>query len=137
MREFFRGWRRKLGVVTLVMACGFMAAWIRSLRTIDIGTLCLIQPHVVGITSTQRGIEFHYERNKPEMLGHRSGWYSYVRANPSDRSLESILQEMMLDTLWDSAVSPIPHWLIVLPLTLLSAWLLLSKQPPTKVNVQP
>src|SRR3954462_3489874 len=31
MREFFRGWRRKLGVATLVMACVFAAGWVRSL----------------------------------------------------------------------------------------------------------
>ena len=30
MREFFRGWKRKLGVVSLVMACVFMAGWVRS-----------------------------------------------------------------------------------------------------------
>jgi hypothetical protein len=30
MREFFRGWRRKAGLVTLVMACAVMAMWARS-----------------------------------------------------------------------------------------------------------
>jgi len=30
MKEFFQGWRRKAGVVTLVMALALMAAWIRS-----------------------------------------------------------------------------------------------------------
>jgi hypothetical protein len=28
MKEFFKGWRRKLGVVTLLMACVFMAGWL-------------------------------------------------------------------------------------------------------------
>ena len=36
MREFFRGWRRKLGVVTLVIACGFAIGWARSLHVIDV-----------------------------------------------------------------------------------------------------
>src|SRR4051812_32510505 len=27
MREFFKGWRRKIGVVTLAMACVFAALW--------------------------------------------------------------------------------------------------------------
>src|SRR4051812_18429979 len=31
MQEFFRGWRRKLGVVTLVIACILAAGWGRSL----------------------------------------------------------------------------------------------------------
>lgn len=30
MREFFQGWRRKTGVVALVMACGLMGMWMRS-----------------------------------------------------------------------------------------------------------
>ena len=30
MREFFRGWRRKVGVVTLVMACVMTGMWFRS-----------------------------------------------------------------------------------------------------------
>lgn len=30
MREFFRGWRRKVGCVALVLACGFATGWMRS-----------------------------------------------------------------------------------------------------------
>lgn len=30
MREFFLGWRRKAGCVTLLMACALMGAWARS-----------------------------------------------------------------------------------------------------------
>ena len=36
MREFFRGWRRKSGVVLLVVACGFATIWIRSLSIVDV-----------------------------------------------------------------------------------------------------
>jgi len=32
MGEFFKGWRRKTGVVTLVMACVFTGGWVRSYR---------------------------------------------------------------------------------------------------------
>ena len=40
MRELFKPWRRKIGVVTLVMACGLMACglmalWVRSIRVLD------------------------------------------------------------------------------------------------------
>ena len=30
MSDYFRGWRRKVGVMTLVMACLFMVGWFRS-----------------------------------------------------------------------------------------------------------
>ena len=35
MDEFFRGWRRKIGVLTLVMACVFMVGWVRSEAMFD------------------------------------------------------------------------------------------------------
>jgi hypothetical protein len=35
MRDFFGGWRRKAGVVTLVMACAVMWLWWRSWTTAD------------------------------------------------------------------------------------------------------
>ena len=35
MREFFRGWRRKSGVLTLLMALVFMAGWVRGFTTAD------------------------------------------------------------------------------------------------------
>ena len=35
MHTFFHGWRRKAGVVTLVMACALMGGWIRSYASVD------------------------------------------------------------------------------------------------------
>lgn len=35
MREFFKGWRRKAGVVTLVMAMALTGMWVRSLSRDD------------------------------------------------------------------------------------------------------
>lgn len=35
MREFFKGWRRKAGLVTLVIACMLMGLWMRSYGTMD------------------------------------------------------------------------------------------------------
>ena len=36
MREFFKGWRRKVGCVTLVIACAFTGAWLRSMFICDL-----------------------------------------------------------------------------------------------------
>jgi hypothetical protein len=36
MYTFFYGWRRKMGVATLVIACMLMAAWLRGRTTIDL-----------------------------------------------------------------------------------------------------
>ena len=35
MGEFFQGWRRKTGCVTLVIALTFTALWVRSMTTLD------------------------------------------------------------------------------------------------------
>src|SRR5580698_5128736 len=35
MREFFRGWKRKVGVVTLLMACVLTVGWMRSWTITD------------------------------------------------------------------------------------------------------
>jgi len=39
MREFFRGWRRKIGVATLLMALVLMGGWVRSLYVVDTVTV--------------------------------------------------------------------------------------------------
>lgn len=35
MREFFRGWRRKVGCVTLLISCVLMVGWMRSRAKLD------------------------------------------------------------------------------------------------------
>ena len=35
MRDVFKGWRRKVGVVTLGLACGFAATWVRSFYVVS------------------------------------------------------------------------------------------------------
>ena len=35
MGDFFKPWRRKIGVVTLLMACVFAAGWVKSFSTVD------------------------------------------------------------------------------------------------------
>ena len=40
MLDYFKGWRRKFGVVTLLMACVFAGGWIRSLVVQDHFMIC-------------------------------------------------------------------------------------------------
>lgn len=41
MQEFFRGWRQKTGILTLILACVFLTAWVRSLILIDRIVVCI------------------------------------------------------------------------------------------------
>ncbi len=49
MGEFFHGWRRKVGVSSLVMACVFMGVWVRSLTIIDIVTIRTLFGHTYSL----------------------------------------------------------------------------------------
>ena len=93
MREFFRGWRRKAGCVTLVMALVFMAGWIRRLLISDILLIGVAVDSDTLLTSTEGGLcwatytmKFHetaplllvsISRNtqRPDQQGH--GWWQF------------------------------------------------------------
>ena len=106
MGDFFKPWRRKIGVVTLVMALASAGLWglaqskakreIRAQATIDEGYGVAITPMAVQA--------FKYDLDRGRLGGGIT----------------------------------IPHWAIVIPLTLFSAWLLLStprkpKSGPTQI----
>ena len=149
MGEFFRGWRRKVGVVTLLIACLFAAGWVRSQHIVDCifvghpGRVHHLSSDAFGIWSaytcyrqTHQGVttrllpEFSYRSFKEPLrpispdfefsTDHYTvrtfcGFYFAVATQNDD----SIIEE---ESTWI-----IPYWSIVIPLTLLSAFLLLSK----------
>jgi hypothetical protein len=155
MREFFRGWRRKIGVVTLMMACVFMALWVRSQINLNVVTLPFKYPetdslapvtidsiisraHSVSWTRKRyvggarltgdpglsypkwSSISEYFERD-PSQVKWRLHWCGFQICDlqkPNDEFSESNVS--------------IPYWAVVLPLTLLSAYLLLSKPRPGK-----
>ena len=112
MREFFRGWRRKVGVVTLVLACVFTGFWVLSL-----------------ISSNKLVIEFSRTNDFAKSIELRSegGMMQYVEST-----------ELYFGDHDNEVLFAHTYWSIVIPLTLVSLWLLLTK--PRKANsetVQP
>lgn len=101
MLNYFRGWKRKAGLVTLVMASAIAVLWLRSYSVDDsysFGELALIS--FEGSLCLAKRV-------------HRTVGLSAAAD---------------YDPVWIT-----PYWLIVIPLTLLSAHLLLSKcRHPTK-----
>jgi hypothetical protein len=104
MLEFFKPWRRKLGCITLVMACAFMAGWVR-------GQLVVTQLFSVRATSD----DFAFYQSALT----RNGLIFCKRIGSNH----------VVDYEW---YHTIPYWSVVLPLTILSAYLLLSKPRPPK-----
>ena len=99
MGEFFRGWRRKAGLVTLAMACLLTVAWMRSCVTLD---EFLLESLDGWIVSSDQTIQF-------------------------ESSVSDASGMVGIGTIWS-----VPYWSLVLPLTLLSAWLILIKPWPAK-----
>ena len=142
MREFFHGWRRKAGVVTLVVACAMMGMWMRS----------RFQEDSIRFTAFSR-------RNLIMSTSSRISWWSWNEPPGAPRPpalmtgpltpegrLEAAFWtgvDFCLHTdLKDARMSDTdvrhhcnhPYWPFVLPLVLLSAYLILwkpRKQQPT------
>jgi hypothetical protein len=108
--EFFTGWRRKAGCVTLAMALVLTVGWMRSRSYQDL--LWIQSSYGNGIVYSASG-------------GINVAWRSGTTfTTPYGRISLQI----------DEGEHPgdVPYWRLVLPLTLLSAWLLLIKPRPAK-----
>lgn len=99
--KYFKPLRRKIGVVTLLLACVFVAAWVRSYDE-----------------ESANGVEFPFYDDRYNLLLLPEG----IVLGKFVLELEENQQVLVLHDFF-----VIPHWTIVIPLTLLSAWLLLSK----------
>lgn len=133
---FFHGWRRKIGVMTLVIACAFAGLWARSyyfsdtmfLSATDVGHMLESTNGSILWTSIpapfEKTVSFSKQTAAPERLEDYYGvkwqflWMGFGVGQ---------LRFRILDSVWC-----IPHWSIVIPLTLLSAYLMLSRPRPKK-----
>jgi hypothetical protein len=136
MGEFFRGWRRKVGVLTLMMACVAMGGWVRS---------SFIKDHLTsvdGLGSSIQATSFDCHFGVVARKGFAPTGRAETRLRQS--AVESIhgwakeregwrwyrLGFGMVNNKWDGGY--LKGWFahfgsIVIPLTLLSAFLLLNK----------
>lgn len=126
MRDFFRGWRRKFGVVTLVLACVFAAGWVRSYAGGDSYLFEEYSP--LGIFScdgeiTWLGLSANDPNSPPTPL----------RLDP-EFEVEGAPTVFIKPSPMRFVVRTVPYWSIALPLTLLSSYLLLRRPRPAKPN---
>src|SRR5262249_20240049 len=73
MSTFFHGWKRKVGVVTLLVACAFAGAWVRGVTICDSVKVVPFTGVNVLWFESQRGhfAFFHSIRSAPEMASIR------------------------------------------------------------------
>ncbi len=159
MREFFQGWRRKTGLALLAMALLLTAAWMRSRvlsNSIGIrrgGEYSSIHSSVgrlawVEIYPVHKGIlEFSDTSLSQKFLDDavaiparmRGGtiewqwkWFGFdFSARTSSVFVHSATEQLHV-VIWT-----VPYWSHVLPLTLLSAFLIFSKPRHSKSAMEP
>ena len=163
MGDFFKPWRRKIGVVTLVMACVMMGGWVRSFGRMELihicpgrslfiigsrnGSLCVMrsvyQTHEVAISksitifnsslkrigvgcsseksSNETNIKYwtNADGTVPDTVS--QSYWTFGGFVFGTESHTTILDER------DELIAMAPYWSILVPLTLISLWLLLSK----------
>ena len=152
MGEYFQGWRRKIGCITLMLACVFAAAWVRSI-------------------GREEGVYFDSKGQTPLMICSRNHFLTIIFASHFTRPVvfaqlklrwfdgdcsgetneeywtlanagfanvvtkARTVGGIMIGSAFDTSLSnplkkwfvSFPYWLITIPLTLISIWLLLSK----------
>jgi hypothetical protein len=142
MHTFFHGWRRKIGVVTLVMACVLTVGWVRSVSIRDEINVPIGQKMAEKLLSVKQSLcwvhfpmgsrlllwktvllrrdepeENHWQHGRVGMFRWTHQWCGFRLG-----TFELTGRKRPLAT----AVA-IPYWSLVLPLTFLSAYLILWK----------
>jgi|GEM_PF-774879 len=144
MREFFRPFRRKLGVLLLALASALMTLWMRSFVRRDTITLNTITP-LHRIVSAYGTVNW----DKEAMIQWSNPWPTFFDSTskmtdgfwvPSPEA-NGLWKRSFLgfeagcgrksEHGWKVERWAMPYWSIVLPLTLLSAWLLIGTYRPS------
>ncbi|WP_010582806.1 hypothetical protein [Schlesneria paludicola] len=122
MREYFKPLRRKLGVVTLLMACLFAVGWVRSEIISEIVILPVNARTAIGIVSSHGrfSVETEAIQTPAQPLYTTSPVSKIRRAFAGKETQWASLMEF--DKLYGAFV---PYWLIVIPLIAISFSLLL------------
>ena len=124
MGNFFNGWRRKAGCVALVTACVLMIAWLRSLLIFD--QFVIFDNNEFGpcgLIISQSGSLYFQETS------HTFGRMPFYRSDKVGRSVSAF---GFLNGFTGASCVGVNYWYIVLPMSVLSAYLLLRN--PRKQN---
>ena len=152
MSDFFRGWRRRAGCVTLVMACVFAAAWLRSVVS---PTDIIMAPVTVGQSRCQDVFEisqFEYRFERYEFPLHSGDYGQGATSWTHVHFYREICEKKQCDWRWRACGFDLgeykvdrdlwyrrrfcvaTHQSIVFTLTLLSAYLILWKPRKRKAE---
>ena len=150
MSTFFHGWRRKLGCVILAVACLLTVGWVRSMIVrdfVDLGRVFKLPMNrglLSGIENDRGHIAFMRTDLRPEKLRVKQTPFEVrgnLRMNPAQAAEEGSEElAVLVDTevtvmrVVTSPIFTVPYWSIVIPLTLISAWLLLRRSESSRTE---
>ena len=153
---YFKTWRRQFGVVTLVTACMFMVGWVRSTSITDEVLIPTWNHSVAGLMSSGHSLLLITQVTDGATNGDYPPCWMAVDSNENLMNTEDIkwswrkcgfgVGEWSLLELGNPSSKVVrviqtyrafPYWSIVLPLTLLSAYLLLRKPRMLKQPEKP
>jgi hypothetical protein len=134
MATYFKPWRRKIGVMTLMMACVFMAAWLRSYKISDRLLLPLSNGYTFKFVSSWEQFEVSISNQSTPGIVFETLPFAY-RIDASTWFIRYCH--------WESGVTTdfivFNYYSVTTLLIVLAAWLLLSKvrqkQKPTDVPI--
>ena len=168
MGEFFLGWRRKIGMVTLLMACLLSACWFRSYSINDTISIPIRHTEYLQVASSNQHLIFGsvlmttidgegtqrlplWMANPTEFTGVRRRQWRFATFGDRhlDKYFDNARPNLGMGRDWKRMRTPSSeftidyryvgtvYWWFVIPLTLLSAWLLLSKPRSKTAKPQP
>ena len=134
---YLKPWRRKIGVVTLVMACVFAGGWVRSLDVVDTVTVTVNESTFDTFCSCPLGMGWsrsQYRKLKLPPNMPRVDWATSTDLsdwNSSEKSSEvpSAPFGFRVVSEGDPQTTSVfmSHYTTSIPLTALTLWLLLTK----------
>jgi hypothetical protein len=140
MKQFFHGWRRKLGVAALVVACAVFVVWMRGYMARDRFHFGTGQTH--GCLTSEGG-HVQYTRSDvgkdgiDRIAANWENWEDYLeelqnlpgveRSSVERWECSGFLYCVIHDGDLRANIWVIPYWSLVLPFTVFSAYLILWK----------
>lgn len=130
MATYFRGWRRKMGCMTLAMACAFMVLWVRSFASTN-DQITVWAKHSLyshngwvswNINYVDPSMPFVMQSPTTPVTKSRWEFYGVVVSDTVVFGNQGVKQYWVI------------YWYFITPLTLFSAWLLLGKQSQRTSN---
>jgi hypothetical protein len=151
MGEFFKGWRRKAGLVALALACALMALCVRSCMLCDELSFRAFGDRHYVISQSSR-LLFGTDRKSTVWGSVRHSVVRIAHMRDTDMPFDDSYLESRWRYKWVGVEwgfyevkefklyglpknlywCRVPYWSLILPMTLLSAWLILAKPRKAK-----